>query len=145
MKIKSLIRKKINSRLGFNLAETLMTVLLLSIVLSAVTGGIEAARKAYNALTADQKKKVSADTLKKLTDSETALTAAEKKAAEEEADVVMLIPARTDTSWFHNYIYNKAEITFLRGRLKFETGGVPGNSAPFPSMLVYFRRRQNER
>ena len=46
---------------------------------------IEAARKAYNALTADQKKKVSADTLKKLTDSETALTAAEKKAAEEEA------------------------------------------------------------
>lgn len=46
-----------------------------------------------------------------------------KKAAEEEADVVMLIPARTDTSWFHNYIYNKAEITFLRGRLKFETGG----------------------
>ena len=68
-----------------------------------------------------------------------------KKAAEEEADVVMLIPARTDTSWFHNYIYNKAEITFLRGRLKFETGGVPGNSAPFPSMLVYFRRRQNER
>lgn len=47
MKIKSLIRKKINSRLGFNLAETLMTVLLLSIVLSAVTGGIEAARRAY--------------------------------------------------------------------------------------------------
>ena len=46
---------------------------------------IEAARKAYDALTADQKKKVSADTLKKLTDAETALTAAEKKAAEEEA------------------------------------------------------------
>ena len=46
---------------------------------------IEAARKAYDALTADQKKKVSADTLKKLTDSETALTVAEKKAAEEEA------------------------------------------------------------
>ena len=46
---------------------------------------IEAARKAYDALTADQKKKVSADTLKKLTDAETALTAAEKKAAEDKA------------------------------------------------------------
>ena len=46
---------------------------------------IKAARKAYDALTADQKKKVSADTLKKLTDAETALTAAEKKAAEDKA------------------------------------------------------------
>ena len=46
---------------------------------------IEAARKAYDALTTDQKKRVSADTLKKLTDAETALTSAEKKAAEEEA------------------------------------------------------------
>ena len=46
---------------------------------------IEAARKAYDALTADQKKKVSADTLKKLTDAETALKAAEKKAAEDKA------------------------------------------------------------
>ena len=63
-----------------------------------------------------------------------------KKAAEENADVVMLIPARTDTSYFHDYIYNKARIEFIRGRLKFESGGVPGNSAPFPSMLVYFER-----
>ena len=63
-----------------------------------------------------------------------------KKCAEEDCDVVMLIPARTDTSYFHDYIYGKAEITFLRGRLKFESGGVPGNSAPFPSMLVYFER-----
>ena len=46
---------------------------------------IEAARKAYDALSADQKKKVSADTLKKLTDAETALKAAEKKAAEDKA------------------------------------------------------------
>ena len=44
---------------------------------------IEAARKAYDALTADQKKKVTADTLKKLTDAETALTAAEKKEADD--------------------------------------------------------------
>lgn len=50
--------------------------------------------------------------------------------------VVMLIPARTDTSYFHDFIYNKAkEIRFLRGRLKF---GNSKNSAPFPSMVVIF-------
>lgn len=47
--------------------------------------------------------------------------------------VVALLPARTDTKWFHEYIYNKAEIDFLRGRLKF---GNAKNSAPFPSMIV---------
>ena len=46
---------------------------------------IEAARKAYDALTADQKKKVPADVLKKLTDAETALKAAEKDAADKTA------------------------------------------------------------
>lgn len=50
--------------------------------------------------------------------------------------VVMLLPARTDTKWFHNYIYHKAEIRFIRGRLKF---GNSKNSAPFPSMIVVFR------
>lgn len=50
--------------------------------------------------------------------------------------VVMLIPARTDTAWFHDYVYGKAEIRFIRGRLKF--GGMT-NSAPFPSMVVIFR------
>lgn len=50
--------------------------------------------------------------------------------------VVMLIPARTDTSYFHDYIYHKAkEIRFIRGRLKF---GNAKNSAPFPSMVVVF-------
>lgn len=50
--------------------------------------------------------------------------------------VVMLIPARTDTSYFHDYIYGKArEIRFIRGRLKF---GDAKNSAPFPSMVVVF-------
>lgn len=50
--------------------------------------------------------------------------------------VVMLIPARTDTRWFHEYIYNKtAEIRFIKGRLKF---GGSKNSAPFPSMVVIF-------
>ena len=49
--------------------------------------------------------------------------------------VVMLLPARTDTRWFHEYIYGKAEIRFIRGRLKF---GGSKNSAPFPSMVVMF-------
>lgn len=50
--------------------------------------------------------------------------------------IVMLIPARTDTSYFHDYIYNKSEIRFIRGRLKFNDGK---QSAPFPSMLVIYR------
>ena len=50
--------------------------------------------------------------------------------------VVMLLPARTDTKWFHNFIYNIAEIRFLKGRLKF---GNCNNSAPFPSMIVVFK------
>lgn len=50
--------------------------------------------------------------------------------------VVMLIPARTDTSYFHEYIYGKAELRFIRGRLKF---GDSHNSAPFPSMVVIYR------
>ena len=50
--------------------------------------------------------------------------------------VVMLIPARTDTQYFHSYIYNKAEIRFIKGRLKF---GDSKNCAPFPSMVVVFR------
>lgn len=49
--------------------------------------------------------------------------------------VVMLLSARTDTKWFHDYIYNFAEIRFIKGRLKF--GGCK-NSAPFPSMVVVF-------
>lgn len=52
--------------------------------------------------------------------------------------VVLLVPARTDTQWFHNYIYRKAtEIRFIKGRLKF---GNAKNSAPFPSMVVIFKR-----
>lgn len=46
-----------------------------------------------------------------------------KKAAESTSTVVMLLPARTDTKWFHEYIYNKSEIRFVKGRLKFGGGG----------------------
>ncbi|MDD4984353.1 MAG: DNA N-6-adenine-methyltransferase [Dehalococcoidales bacterium] len=61
-----------------------------------------------------------------------------KKAAETRGLVVMLLPARTDTSWFHDYIYGKAEIRFIRGRLQFSGKEKLGN-APFPSMVVIFR------
>lgn len=54
--------------------------------------------------------------------------------------VVMLIPARTDTKYFHDYIYGKAEIRFIRGRLKF---GNAKTSAPFPSMVVIFRSKED--
>lgn len=50
--------------------------------------------------------------------------------------VVMLIPARTDTKYFHDYILNRSEIRYIEGRLKF---GDSKNSAPFPSMIVIFR------
>jgi len=54
--------------------------------------------------------------------------------------VVFLLPARTDTAWFHDFCYQKpnVEIRFLRGRLKFRGSK---NSAPFPSMLVIFRAK----
>ena len=54
----------------------------------------------------------------------------------ENTTVVVLVPARTDTAWFHDYVYGKAELRFLRGRLKF--GGCE-NSAPFPSLVVVYR------
>lgn len=50
---------------------------------------------------------------------------------------VLLIAARTDTKYFHEYIYHKAEIRFLKGRIKF--GGAK-NAAPFPSMIVIYRK-----
>ena len=58
-----------------------------------------------------------------------------KKAHESEATVVCLVPARTDTKWWHDYAM-KGEITFIKGRLKF---GSSVNSAPFPSAVVVFR------
>lgn len=50
--------------------------------------------------------------------------------------VVGLLPARTDTIRFHNYIYHKADIIFIKGRIKFIGAD---NGAPFPSMIVVWR------
>lgn len=63
-----------------------------------------------------------------------------KKAYDESlkgAVVVCLIPARTDTSYWHNYCM-KGEIRFIKGRLKFSNK----NSAPFPSALVIFKGKK---
>ena len=69
-----------------------------------------------------------------------------KKANDEHAagaEIVMLLPARTDTSYFHDYIYGKAEIRFIRGRLKFEDeNGNAADAAPFPSMLAIWRKEK---
>jgi site-specific DNA-methyltransferase (adenine-specific) len=62
-----------------------------------------------------------------------------KKCHEESArgaTCVMLIPARTDTSYFHDYIYGKHEVRFIRGRLHFNESK---QGAPFPSMVVVMR------
>ena len=63
-----------------------------------------------------------------------------KKAYEEHqrtgCTIVMLLPSRTDVRWFHDYILGKAEIRFIKGRLKF---GGNKNSAPFPSIVVIYR------
>ena len=53
--------------------------------------------------------------------------------------IVMLIPARTDTKAFHEFIYHQAELRFVKGRLKFNDGK---NPAPFPSMVVIFRGKE---
>ena len=51
--------------------------------------------------------------------------------------VVMLVPSRTDTKWWHDYCM-KGEIRFLKGRLNF-TGDSGRGRAPFPSAVVIFR------
>lgn len=50
--------------------------------------------------------------------------------------VVCLLPSRTDTRWWHNYVMRAAEIRFVEGRLKF---GGASSGAPFPSAVVVFR------
>lgn len=59
-----------------------------------------------------------------------------EQSKKDKTTVVMLIPARTDTRYFHEYIYHKAEIRFIKGRLKF---GDATQSAPFPSMVVIYK------
>lgn len=55
--------------------------------------------------------------------------------AQNGATVVGLLPARTDTDWWHAYAMKAAEIRFLRGRVQF----YGGKDAPFPSAVVVWR------
>ena len=58
-------------------------------------------------------------------------------ATQGKATVVCLLPARTDTAWWHDYAMKADEIRFIRGRLKFGDGK---GSAPFPSAVVIFKK-----
>lgn len=57
------------------------------------------------------------------------------------AKVVCLLPARTDVSWWHDYVLPYGKVTFLRGRLRFS--GSKGY-APFPNAIVIFDRKASE-
>ncbi len=67
-----------------------------------------------------------------------------KKAYEDSAKynntIVCLVPARTDTKWWHDYAMKASVIIFIKGRLKF---GESKNSAPFPSAVVIFNYKFN--
>lgn len=68
------------------------------------------------------------------------------KEAQRGTTIVLLLPARTDTAYFHDYIYGQAEIRFVRGRLRFtDEDGVAYQSAPFPSMVVIYNGRSGEK
>ncbi len=65
--------------------------------------------------------------------------------AQKGTTIVLLIPARTDTAYFHDYIYGWAEIRFVRGRLRFtDEEGKAYQAAPFPSMVVIYNRRSKQ-
>ena len=58
-----------------------------------------------------------------------------EESRKEDTTVVMLIPARTDTRYWHDYVMKANDLYFVKGRLKFGNGE---NSAPFPSAVVVF-------
>lgn len=68
-----------------------------------------------------------------------------KKAVEEwklGSTVVCLVPARTDTAWWHDFAM-QGEIRFLRGRIRFERHDGARDAAPFPSALVIYRGEES--
>ncbi len=56
--------------------------------------------------------------------------------------IVMLLPARTDTIWFHDFVLGKSKIRFIKGRLKFSNCKDP---APFPSLVAIYGGKDDER
>ena len=63
------------------------------------------------------------------------------EASQKGATVVCLLPARTDTRWFHDYCQYASEIRFIKGRLHFNESK---NSAPFPSCIVIFKPKKQK-
>jgi site-specific DNA-methyltransferase (adenine-specific) len=66
------------------------------------------------------------------------LVKAHEELKKEAKTIVFLVFVNTDTAWFHDYVYGKAEIRFLRGRVKFV--GFSKNGSMRPSMVCIFRR-----
>lgn len=66
----------------------------------------------------------------------------DEESKKENTTIVLLIPSRTDTKYFHEFLYKKenVELRFIKGRLKFGDGK---NSAPFPSLLAIFRSEKS--
>lgn len=64
-----------------------------------------------------------------------------QESQKQETTVVCLLPSRTDTRWFHDWVLGKAELRFVKGRLRFGDGK---NSAPFGSMLAIFGKGAQE-
>ena len=60
------------------------------------------------------------------------------ESAQAGALVVCLLPSRTDTRWWHDYVMKASEIRFIKGRLKFSGHK---NGAPFPSVIVVFQSK----
>lgn len=60
-----------------------------------------------------------------------------EEAQKDDTTVIALIPARTDTRYWHDYVMKAQSIFFVKGRLKFGNGD---NSAPFPSAVVVFKK-----
>ena len=58
-----------------------------------------------------------------------------REGCKDRTTVVLLVFSRTDTRWFHDFIYQRAELRFLKGRVRFSGK----DNAPFPSMIVIFR------
>lgn len=59
--------------------------------------------------------------------------------------IVGLLPARTDVRWFHDFIYRKAEVRFLKGRLKFVGPNGKASSSTFPSIIVVWNQSRASR
>lgn len=58
---------------------------------------------------------------------------------------IILVYAKTDTKWWHEFVEGIAEVYFIKGRLKFvdSDGELSKNSAPYPSCLIVYRRKEN--